>query len=35
MRWTNKGHQFDELGTVFIKNSKIVIIGTWKDNIDL
>jgi organic radical activating enzyme len=32
MKWTNKGHQFDELGCIFKKNSRIVIIGSELEN---
>lgn len=27
MKWKNKGHEFDELGNIFIKNKDIILIG--------
>jgi organic radical activating enzyme len=32
MKWTNKGHEFDELGAVFQNNSTLVLIGKQSDN---
>lgn len=26
-KWTNKGHEFDSLGTIFLKNREIAFIG--------
>ena len=31
MKWKNKGHEFDELGALFQKNSEILVIGNKND----
>jgi hypothetical protein len=35
MKWQHKGHEFDELGSFFKKNSRIFIAGTACENEDL
>jgi organic radical activating enzyme len=32
MKWTNKGHEFDEIGAVFQKNDTLVLVGKQSDN---
>ncbi len=31
MKWKNKGHEFDEIGAVFQKNSEILIVGNEEE----
>jgi hypothetical protein len=28
MKWINKGHKFDALGSIFQKNNRLFLVGT-------